>query len=74
MFNILRKSRLEKPNISLIEKNNLLNNNYQKYPKKICEFSSLRKKRFSSENKEIKISYIIEDTRSFDGLLISLTV
>ena len=73
MFNILRKSRLEKPNISLIEKNNLLNNNYQKYPKKICEFSSLRKKRFSSENKEIKISYIIEDTRSFDGLLISLT-
>ena len=75
MFNIVRKSRIEIPKLTLKEKNSLLQNFNQKHPVKVAEFSSLRKKEnnLQENNEEIKINYIIEDTRSFDGLLICLT-
>ena len=75
MFNIVRKSRFEVPKLTLKEKNSLLQNFNQKHPVKVAEFSSLRKKEnnLQENNEEIKINYIIEDTRSFDGLLICLT-
>ena len=75
MFNIVRKSRIEIPKLTLKEKNSLLQNNNQKHPIKVAEFSSLRKKEnnLQENNEEVKINYIIEDTRSFDGLLICLT-
>ena len=79
MFNIVRKSRNEKPNLNYKQRIKLLKNiNTHKYPIKVGEFSSLRNNNKndinSSEKKEeIKINYIVEDTRSFDGLLISLT-
>ena len=75
MFNIVRKSRFEVPKLTLKEKNSLLQNFNQKHPVKVAEFSCLRKKEnnLQENNEEIKINYIIEDTRSFDGLLICLT-
>ena len=78
MFHIVRKSKLEIPKFNLRKKLNILSNNIKKHPIKLAEFSSLRKKdpkdeNISDKNDEIKINYIIEDTRTFDGLLISLT-
>ena len=65
MFNIVRKSRFEVPKLTLKEKNSLLQNFNQKHPVKVAEFSSLRKKEnnLQENNEEIKINYIIEDTR-----------
>jgi len=75
MFNIVRKSRLEIPKLTLKDKNSLLKNNNQKHPIKVAEFSSLKTKEnnLPLSGEEIKINYTIEDTRSFDGLLICLT-
>ena len=75
MFNIVRKSRLEIPKLTLKEKNSLFKNNNQKHPIKVAEFSSLKTKEnnLPLSDEEIKINYTIEDTRSFDGLLICLT-
>ena len=78
MFNIVRNSKFGIPKLSIKERNNLLGKNGQTYHKKVAGFSSLRKKELNRNNssgkdEEIKINYIIEDTRSFDGLLISLT-
>ena len=75
MFNIVRNSRIQGHKLNLKERNALLTNNNQKHPLKVAEFTSLRKKNNNSSGKdeEIKVNYIIEDTRSFDGLLISLT-
>ena len=77
MFNIIRKSKFVMPKLNLKSRINLMNTNIKKHPIKVAEFSSLRKKNISeksSEKKEeIKINYTIEDTRSFDGILISLT-
>ena len=81
MFNILRKSKHELPNLNYKQRLNLLKNiTNHKYPIKVGEFSSLRNNNKnnnihspSEKKEEIKINYIIEDTRSYDGLLISLT-
>ena len=77
MFQLLKKSKLDK--ISLNKKNRdiLLNNFLPKHPIKRAEFSSLRKNNneinSTDNNTEIKINYIIEDTRFYEGLLIALT-
>ena len=77
MFNIVRKAKFDIPKLSMKTRINLMNNNIKKHPIKVSEFSSLKKKQgdiLHSEGKEeIKINYNIEDTRSFSGLLISLT-
>ena len=74
MFSIIRKSHFSVPKLDMKNRNILLKNNSQTHPIKIAEFSSLAKKVPNPEkNEEIKINYIIEDTRSYDGLLISLT-
>ena len=80
MFNIVRKAKFEIPKINMKSMINLMKNNIKIHPIKVAEFSSLKKNLTSSGGvlhteggEEIKINYNIEDTRSFDGLLISLT-
>jgi len=80
MFNIVRKAKFEIPKINMKSRINLMKNNIKIHPIKVAEFSSLKKNLTSSGGvlhteggEEIKINYNIEDTRSFDGLLISLT-
>lgn len=79
MFQLLHKSKLVDIKFNMKMKNKLLNNHFQKHPLKRADFSSLKKKNEyqfnnpSEKNNEIKINYIIEDSRFFHGLLISLT-
>ena len=81
MFNIVRKSKLGLNSIDLKQINSLIKKGNQKHPIKVSEFSSLRKKDNNGNNnnitsgkkEEIKINYIIEDSKSFNGLIISLT-
>ena len=82
MFNALRRSKLGLNKNDLKKINVLIKKDNQKHPIKVSEFSSLRKNDnngninnniSSGKNEEIKINYSIEDTKSFDGLLISLT-
>ena len=80
MFNIVRKAKFEIPKINMKSRINLMKNNIKIHPIKVAQFSSLKKNLTSSGGvlhieggEEIKINYNIEDTRSFDGLLISLT-
>ena len=82
MFNALRRSKLGLNKKDLKKINVLIKKDNQKHPIKVSEFSSLRKNDnyininnniSSGKNEEIKINYSIEDTKSFDGLLISLT-
>ena len=78
MFNIVRKAKFTIPKLSMKTRITLLNNNIKRHPIKVAEFSSLKKKNqenipHTEEKAEIKINYNIEDTRSFAGLLLSLT-
>ena len=81
MFNIVRKSKLGLNSIDLKQINSLIKKGNQKHPIKVSEFSSLRKKDkignnnniTSEKNEEIKINYTIEDSKTFNGLIISLT-
>ena len=81
MFDIVRKSKLGLNSVDLKQINTLIKKGNQKHPIKVSEFSSLRKKdkignnynRTSEKNEEVKINYIIEDSKTFNGLIISLT-
>ena len=82
MFNIVRKSKLGLNSVDLKQINTLIKKENQKHPIKVSEFSSLRKKDkignnnnniTSEKNEEVKINYIIEDSKTFNGLIISLT-
>lgn len=76
MFGLIHKSLREKINLNPENRNKNLNFFLSKHPTKRAEFSSLKKSQKINTNKknnEIKTNYNIEDTRFFEGLLISLT-
>ena len=73
MFRLIHNSKLDRVTINKENKDKLINNLLPKYPIKCAEFSSIKNKKENSTSKEIKTSYVIEDTRCHDGLLIILT-
>ena len=78
MFHLIQKSTREKVKLNIEEKNKRLNYFLSNHPIKRAELSSLKNKNIQltnskEENNEVKINYIVEDTRYFNGLLIALT-
>jgi len=75
MFQLIHNSKLESIKINRENKDKLINTLLPKHPIKCAEFSSIKNKKdnSNSSNKEVKTSYVIEDTRCHDGLLIVLT-
>ena len=73
MFGLIHNSKLDRIMINKENKDKLINNLLPKHPIKCAEFSSIGSQKENSTSKEIKTSYVIEDTRCHDGLLIILT-
>ena len=73
MFNLVKNSKFSKINLNRVDKARLLQPFQKKNPIKRAEFSSLNKKERIINSKDFKINYSIEDTRYFEGLLITLT-
>ena len=79
MFHLILKSTREQAKINIEDKNKRLKYFLSYHPMKRAELSSLknnnniRQTNSKEEKDEVKINYIIEDTKYFDGLLIALT-
>ena len=78
MFNYVRNAKFNKIKLNSKEQNEIFKQFLPKNPIKRAEYSSLNKQKENNINSsksitKIKINYSIEDTRYFQGLLISLT-